>query len=130
MNSGKLKVQFIQTPRGEDLAVLPRAQFEKLRELAEDRADAEDARAALARLLAGQEELVPQDVVDRLIAGEQPVKVWREFRGLTQTKLAALAGIGKAYLSQIEGGQRAGTLATRRELARALKVDLDDLVEP
>ena len=127
MSEGKLKVQFIQTPNGEDLAILPRAQFERLRERAEDRADAEDARVALERLRDG-EELIPQEIVDRLMGGEQPVKVWREFRGLTQTKLAAMAGIGKGYLSQIESGQRAGPLTTRRALAKALRVDLDDLV--
>lgn len=130
MTEGKAKVQFIQTPKGEDLAVLPRASFERLRELAEDRLDAEDARAALARLRAGQEELVPQDVVDRLLSGESPIRVWREHRGLTQVRLAAAAGIKKAYLSQIESRQRKGTVATLRALAGALGVDLDDLTGP
>jgi DNA-binding XRE family transcriptional regulator len=130
MTEGKSKVQFIQTPKGEDLAILPRASFERLRELAEDRLDAEDARAALARMRAGEEELVPQNVVDRLLSGESPIRVWREHRGLTQVRLASAAGIKKAYLSQIESRQRKGTVATLRTLARALRVDLDDLIDP
>ena len=91
--------------------------------------DADNARAALARLRSGVEELIPQEILDRLVAGEKPIKVWREFRGLTQARLAELAGIKKAYLSQIESGQRKGTVATLRALARALKLDLDDLLE-
>ncbi len=127
MSESKFGVQFIQTSKGEELAILPRTSFERLRELAEDRLDAMDARAALARYRVGEEELIPQELVDRLLAGESVTKVWREHRGLTQAKLAAAAGIKKSYLSQIEGGQRKGTVATLRALARALNVDLDDL---
>lgn len=65
--------QIIRTPAGEELAVLPRAEY------------------------------------DRLVA------------------LAAAAGISAAYLSQIEGGRREGTLSTMAAIARALGVRLDDL---
>ena len=73
------------------------------------------------------QEAVPAELVDRLLSGEHPVKVWREYRGLSQRGLAARAGLNFAYLSQIETGARKGPVQTIRKLAEALSVDLDDL---
>jgi DNA-binding XRE family transcriptional regulator len=75
------------------------------------------------------QESVPATVVDRLLAGESPVKVWREYRGLTLAALAQKAELGKSYLSQIENRRRSGTVATMKKLATVLQVDLDDLAE-
>jgi len=75
------------------------------------------------------QESVPATVVDRLLADESPVKVWREYRGLTLAALAEKAGLGKSYLSQIENRRRSGTVATMKKLATVLQVDLDDLTE-
>ncbi len=72
-------------------------------------------------------ELFPIEVVDRLLAGEHPVKVYRNHRGMTQGELAATVGIHKMYLSQIETGRRVGSTKTLAALARALNVSLDDL---
>lgn len=72
-------------------------------------------------------ELFPMEVVDRLLAGEHPVKVYRNHRGMTQGQLAAMVGIHKMYLSQIETGRRVGSTKTLAALARALNVSLDDL---
>lgn len=87
----------------------------------------EDAAAVAAYERTRGEEVVSLTVVDRLLANENPVKVWREHRGLTLTALAGKAGIGKGYLSQIERGTRQGPVATMQKLAAALNVDLDDL---
>jgi len=118
-----MKVQTIRSPKGEEMVVVSRAEFEHLRELAEDRLDAEAAKTILKRIAAGEEEIVPQVVADRLFKGENPIRVWREHRGMTQTRLAAQAGIQPAYLSQIESGGRNGSIATLRALVRALKID-------
>ncbi len=66
----------------------------------------------------------------RLLAGDNPVRVWREFREMTAQRLAEIAGISSGYLSQIESGRRDGTLGTMRVLANALGVTLDDLSPP
>jgi DNA-binding XRE family transcriptional regulator len=87
----------------------------------------EDAAAQAAYERTRDEETVPLALVDRLLANENPVKVWREHRGLTLTALASKAGIGKGYLSQIERGTRQGPVMTMQKLAAALNVDLDDL---
>ena len=123
-----MNAQTITTPAGERLVVLPEAEFATLVEAAEDGAD----RAAVAdfRLLfaAGEEELVPSAVVDRLLGGESRVRVWREHRGMKAGALAEAAGIAQAYLSQIETGKREGTVDTYRKLAEALRISLDDLL--
>ncbi|MBP5985838.1 MAG: helix-turn-helix transcriptional regulator [Azonexus sp.] len=72
---------------------------------------------------------IPAAVANAILDGEQPVKVWREQRGLTQEALAAKAEISKAYLCQIETRIRVGALKTLQVLADALGVRLDDLRE-
>lgn len=93
----------------------------------EDNAD----RAAVAelrrKLAAGEEEKVPEEIVDRILSGENRIKVWRQHRGLTMADLAAKAGISQLTLSNIETGQRNASLDTLRGLAEALAVTLDDL---
>ncbi len=78
--------------------------------------------------IAANEETFPADVVDRLLAGERPLKVFREYRGMTQKALAAAVSINPIYLSQIETGKRTGSTKVLTALARALDLDLDDLV--
>jgi len=73
-------------------------------------------------------EMIPAAFANRIIDGEKPVRVWREYRELSVKDLAAKAGISAAYLSQIEGGNREGSVATMKALAAALDLDLDDLV--
>ncbi len=65
---------------------------------------------------------------ERLIGGENPVKLWREKQGWTQRALAGAAGISPSLLAEIEGGTKTGSVETLRKLAHALKVDLDALV--
>jgi DNA-binding Xre family transcriptional regulator len=96
--------------------------------------EAEDAYDVLAMRLAEIEhvvnggEWVPGAVVDRLIAGEHPVRVWREHRGLRAQELVRQADISPALLSEIENGKKEGSIRTLAALARVLHVGLDDLV--
>lgn len=87
----------------------------------------EDAEAVAAFAATRGDEAIPIEIADLLLAGENPVRVWRRHRGLTLRQLADRAEIGKGYLSQIETGERAGTAATLKKLADVLGVDLDDL---
>jgi ribosome-binding protein aMBF1 (putative translation factor) len=88
----------------------------------------EDAAATAAYTRTRGEEGLPIELADRLLAGESPVRVWREHRGLSLTALADQAPIGKGYLSQIENGERTGTIGTIKKLAQALRVEPDDLI--
>jgi transcriptional regulator with XRE-family HTH domain len=79
-------------------------------------------------LAAGEEEILPSELVDRILDGENKVLAWREYRGMSARELAGKAGITQAYLSQIETGKRDGTVSTIKKIAEALKVTIDDLV--
>ncbi len=71
---------------------------------------------------------IPAEVRQAIAAGIHPVRAWREQRGLNQGQLAAMVGISRAYLAQIEGGERTGTLEVMARVARALDRPLEDLI--
>ena len=75
-----------------------------------------------------ESESFPIEVVDRLLSGVSPIKVYREHRGMSQKELAAATNISPVYLSQIETGRRVGSAKTLASIAHALEVSLDDLV--
>ncbi|WP_454736907.1 helix-turn-helix domain-containing protein [Cupriavidus necator] len=63
---------------------------------------------------------VPGEVLDAELAGDHPVKAWRNYRRKTQDALAQAAGLSKPYLSQIENRTRAGSRDALQKLAKAL----------
>jgi len=85
-----------------EFAVIPYEDYRHLLELLEDEADARVVAEFHEAYSAGREFLVPHEIVRRELAGESPIKLWRELRGLTQQDLATRAGISKPYLSQIK----------------------------
>lgn len=93
----------------------------------EDREDVAAVREFQRRLAAGEEELIPAEFVNRMIEGENKVRVWREYRGLSARDLAAKAEVSGSYLSQIETGTREGSLDAIKRIAAALAVTMDDL---
>ena len=123
-----METQTIVTPGGERLVVLAEADYNRLLQAAEDAADVGAVEAFRRKLTAGEEELIPSAIVDRLLDGENRIRVWREYRGLSARALAEQAGIAAAFLSQIETGNREGTVDTLRKVARALSLTIDDLV--
>lgn len=105
-------------------AVIPWAEWVRLRALVEDREGIANAERILADPSA---EWVPTALADRMLDGEHPVKVWREHRGLTQVQLAAAAGLQQPTVARIEGGKRRGTVEQLAKLAGALGIRLDTL---
>ena len=93
-----------------------------------DQADIAKANKVVRDIAAGDEEVVPADVVRRLIAGENKVRVWRSHRGLSGRDLAAAAGVSAPFVSEIESGKKDASLSVMKKIADVLKVDLDDLV--
>ncbi len=76
----------------------------------------------------GDVETVPIEVVDRLLAGENQLRVWREYRGMTAAKLAAAVGITPAHVSKLESGKGEPSVSLLRKLAKVLAVQLEELV--
>ena len=94
----------------------------------EDAQDVTDARAIIDGVRAGTIETFPGDLVSMLVEGSNPVRVFREFRGMTGEQLASKAGISRPYLTQIETGKREPMFPVMAKIARALDVSLDLLV--
>lgn len=109
--------------------MIPYADYLRLLEAFEDKVDAAVVAEFHEAYRAGRKFMVPAEILRRELAGESPIKLWRDHRGLTQQELADRAGISKPYLSQIESGKRQGTVETLAAIARALDVPLDVLTE-
>jgi DNA-binding XRE family transcriptional regulator len=124
------KVQFIKTSGGDELAVLPKREYERLTALAkgEDSGTERIVRNTRRAVAAGTEVVLPKSVVDRLTAADNPIRVLREWREMTQGELALSVGITQGYLSDLEAGKRKGPVALHQKLARALGVPIDLLL--
>ena len=83
---------------------------------------------AFDRALAENGEGLPHAFMARLIEGEIPVRVFREWRQLGQTDLARKSGVNRVQIADIEAGRSKGSIQTMKKLADALGVPLDDLV--
>jgi len=121
------QIQIIERDGKPAWAVLPYDFYLRLAEEAEMLEDIRDYDAIKTAIERGEEELIPSEMVNALLEGENPVKVWREYRRLTQQQLAEAAGISTPYLSQIETNKRAGTTEVLAAIAKALKLTLDDI---
>ena len=84
--------------------------------------------ARARKQIAAGEPLIPLDVVNRIAGGENPIRVLREWRDVTQLHLAHKTDIGQGYISDLENGRRKGTTAALKKIAGALQVPLDLLV--
>ncbi len=123
-----MSVQVIERNGKPEWAVLPYEEYLALVEQAEMLEDIRDFDQMKAAVESGEEEIVPAEVVDALLAGENPVKVWREYRKLTQTQAAEAAGISVPFLSQIETGKRKPSTKVLQSLAKVLRLTVDDLM--
>lgn len=111
-----------------DTITISRAEYDRLRSAAEDLADLQAYDSATAALASGDDELVPAVFADRILNGEPPLHVLREWRGITGVELARRSGVNRVQILDIEAGRRGGSVATMKKLADALGVSLDDLV--
>ncbi len=119
-----MKHRIVEERRGRRYVLVPEKTYDRM---VEELEDLEDLRA-YDRAKADPQEAVPMEIADRLIAGENPLRVWREYRKLTQQQLAGKTGITKPYLSQLESAQREASIGVIKKLAQALEVEVDDLV--
>ena len=124
-----MNVQVIEKGGKPEWAVIPYEEYERLLEaieMAEDVRVYDEAKQAIG----SDEELIPAEVTYAILDGINPVRAWREHRGLTQQALAQAAVISVPYLSQIESGRRTGSAEVLASLARALGRSVDDLLTP
>jgi DNA-binding XRE family transcriptional regulator len=67
------------------------------------------------------------DLVDRMIAGESRVRIWREQRRLSQSQLARRAKLAVRELAAIENG-KAASAATLAAIGAALRIKPEALL--
>ena len=125
-----MKVEFKKTPAGE-VAIIPRAEYERLIALADEAEEDIGTARLVAQAKRNKGLRLPLAIVQQLANGENPIRVLRQFRGLTQAELATADSvqITQNYLSDLETGKRKGPISLHRKLARALDVTLD-LLDP
>lgn len=122
-----MNVQVIERNGRPEWAVIP---YEAYRRLVEQAEMLQDIRAYDEAKMAIEEgeELVPSKVTYAILDGANPMRVWREYRGLTQRQVAEGAGISVPYLSQLESGKRKGRVEVLAAIAKELDLSLDDVV--
>jgi DNA-binding XRE family transcriptional regulator len=123
-----MTVQVIKQDDKPEWAVIPYDTYLQLVEKAEMLEDIQDYDSVKATLERGDDELIPAEVVNALLDGENGIKVWRDFRGVSQANLAEQAGISVPYLSQLETNKRKGSLDVLSAIARVLKVTIEQIV--
>jgi DNA-binding XRE family transcriptional regulator len=121
MKEALMGVQFITTPDGGRMAILPADEYEAM-------IDARDAATAMAAVRSGQMETLSESEMDEYLSAPAPLSFWRKRRGLTQADLARKAGISQAYAAQIEAGSRTGGIGTYVKFSKILGVKIEDLL--
>ncbi|RAP39674.1 transcriptional regulator [Rhodovulum viride] len=107
-----------------DMVSIPREEYERLREAAEDLEDI----LAYDRAKDRHEESVPHEFVTRIIDGEHPVRVFRDWRGMSAADLSRTSGVNRVQIHEIETGKKNGSVQTLKKIAEALGVTVDDLI--
>lgn len=119
-----MAAQIIVTAGGEELVVLPRRKYDALLARLGD----EEAEDRMARRLvdeAAGEPRLPAWLGEAIARGEAPIKAARKRAGLTQMALAARAGIGQGYLSDLERGAKRGPDDLIARIAAVLDMEPD-----
>ena len=65
---------------------------------------------------------------ERMIAFGKRVREVRKSKGISQEKLAEMAGIDRSYMGNIERGEKNITLKKVYEICDALDIEIRDLV--
>jgi DNA-binding XRE family transcriptional regulator len=116
-----MSAQIIELNGAPAFAVVPLPEWNALLARLENLQDIADAKAAL------ETETFPAAFADQLLAGTAPLKVWRNYRGLTLQALAEHCGVTRQMISMIEHGKARPSTDLLAKLAAALKCEMDDL---
>lgn len=74
----------------------------------------------------GTGDLIPHEVVSRIVDGATPIRAWREYLELTQEQVAGCLGISQPAYAQQESVARPRKL-TREKIAQAFGIRPDQL---
>lgn len=110
------------------LVLIPANELKKLLADSQMLADIRAYDSAKIELKQAYNKIIPFELLERRIAGESHLKIWREYHKITQEKLAEISGISKAVIKSIEDNNRRASIFTLTKLSSALNVSLAQLV--
>ncbi|TWF57101.1 helix-turn-helix domain-containing protein [Neorhizobium alkalisoli] len=105
---------------GQSYVLVPEEEYEDL-------LDTIHAQRVMERVRAG-EETWPAELVYELWETDSRIRTYRTYRKMSVAELAAAADISELELSEIEAGKKTGSVDVLQRIAKALRIDLDDLV--
>lgn len=119
-----MSIQIIKTPSGEEMVVIPKAEYDELVRVAdaaaEDAADVAAYDAAMADLSGLQP--VPVEVSRLVMKGTALLKAYRLWRNISQVELAERATTSQGHISDIENRRRNITPDLAPRFAAALDI--------
>ncbi len=118
-----MSAQIIELEGQPVFAVVPIAEWNALLERLETLQDLADFNEATAH----PEETLPLEFIERRLAGESPLTLWREHRGFTVQALAEQVGCTQHMLSMLEQRKTVPSDALLNRLAHVLQCDTEDL---
>jgi DNA-binding XRE family transcriptional regulator len=129
MREGKSTMPVMtKSPKGDEIVILSRDEYDRLIAAGEDATDARTARRVIDDVASGAETVLSESELEELLEAKTPLAFWRKRRGMTQASLAKATGLAQGFLSEIESGQKPGTPATLKKIAEALGIKIDDLI--
>lgn len=84
--------------------------------------------ALASSLPLAEHRLIPADVLDRLLNDENPIRIWREHRGLSMSAVSEKSGLAESYLIELECNEREPSLWVLGLIAKAIAVSVEDLI--
>ncbi len=123
-----MSVQILEREGRPAFVVMPIEEYQRLLDALEDAHDVVTIEASHRRLISGEEETLPIRVVDRILSGENALRVVREHRNLTLQRLADACGVTNSHISQIENGKRSMSTQVLKKLAEVLRIEVELLL--
>ena len=111
-----------------EYAVVPMDEYMLMNSLKEDYDDVLRIAKAKQEIAQGQDELIPLEIMERLMSDESKLKVWHEYRKLTPKDLSEKSGVSVSVISKIENNKQSIDLIKMRKFVAVLNLDYDDLL--
>jgi DNA-directed RNA polymerase specialized sigma subunit len=123
----KHEVQLIKKGDKPEWAIIPYKEYQELIKIY----DYFDDEAVFTQAIERNKniETIPHEVIVKLINGENPIRVWRQYRGKAMKEFAQEIGVTQSYLSQLEASKRQASQKVLKLLAGKLCVDIEELIE-
>jgi len=121
----KVHPQFIKQQGIPSFVVLPYDEYTAILNKLEEIEDI----TAIELSMKDASERFPLELVESIAAGGNPIKLFREYRNVSQAKLAKLTGLSRQFICQLESGQRTGSMSSLKKIAAVLGLGMNDLIQ-